>query len=312
MINTALRTKADFDWCKAHPYASLDDKLVDAEDAQSGKFYHCPICGTQMYVRTNQHGVSYYVHRNGMPHTEDICRTKESKGGNRIATVNSSDFRPEKFFDKLLGVAQPNHPPIDPHGNDDPPQIVPPPIDKGDIDPENYKKVTAASVKDIVDLGLHRRDPDRLINEKNGVRVKDMIYSVLSFQDLFNDPALLNNVPKIVELKPIFPNEAEHTILCKGFFKNGKNDNGKNEYTDIYFRLVFEGDNDLFDTWVNRLFERYTRDNKTKGLRSRYKSVFVAGNWNLSENRHQYKDVEYLTFETQVVNPRRQIYPLPV
>ena len=263
-----------------------------------------------------------------MPHTNPICKLVST--AKKIPETDLIDFDPEVFFREILrkqtkkpaltsgneGNSSPTSPGVSPtegghEDSDDDSEIEDEYNDEfgddseEDLEKMDLKTVPASSISDIVILGFHMIRGDTIINATRHITVTDMLIAPPSFDLLKNDPAMLHDTTKIVQMKALYPGKKD--ITCRMYRAR---DNGSYDY--VYFRLIPEHKEQL-SVLIKKLFTKTKGDKPgtTKAI-PKHASIFIASNWRLSESPYQLKDIDYPCYTAIIHNTRKQIFGLPL
>lgn len=340
MIIEALKTKQEYLSHKADSNYTI--KPISIKDAIDGRPYYCKDCGTTLFSRRPTSREHSFVHAKGMPHTEDICRTKESE--HQTPTANVRSFNLKDFFFDMIDVikskfikehnldndeepTEEDNWPIWDDDNDltddnqDPDNTssdtidVPLDIDNTpvDEDKENREYIDYLSpikaVKHVIDCGYERYAPDIIINDTYNIRVRDLIYSVPIHDELFTNPNLLNNLNRIVEMQPVTIIHQDNRfdgksyVLARIFHYNKE----KGCYDNIYFRLFIHQEDEYWNIY-NKLFTKVGKEHK---FMNKYNSIFVINHWIISNTPNSFNDQYYTTYEADIYDFKKQIYAPP-
>lgn len=329
MIIKALFSKQEYDNYRRNPERTI--KVIRADDAEKGHVYCCPFCGTDLHLKVSVNDTHFFACYPNKPHTQKSCiriakrseavdtdipsfdlglffnsllqpetNTKPpKKGGEELEEKNENLGEDELFSDDS------ESPETLTDGEEDPDQLI---ESEEEIAPDDtlVKIVPPKTIRDILDLGYNRIRGNELINSTSKIKVSDLIIGLPSLSMLANNPEMIDHAVRIIEMRALFNSHFDNSIICRSFFKN---DDG--EYTEIYFYLHTESHrqfNSLFDKLLKKIADSETGKLVLKPL---HKSIYICGNWVLSKTPHKYKGKEYLRFDTNIINIRKQVYCSP-
>ena len=289
-------------------YASIDDyqqsqkniseitpRLVSAVDAEQGQAYYCPYCGARLFRRISDKGVSYYVCHKGEKHRHPVCIRKEKESITRA--VNSPNFSVDHFFDGILKLeVKDEETPDPPTGIIEPGKKTKPPEDPSH---GSFRVLPYSSIQQLVDDDIKIKGRNAIIDYENHklidlVVVKEWIRFV--FPSFSGGKRILECVPNYCDLDRRY-------LQFRCYMKNQQNDS----FSHYYFNLYFGEKEKQFNRFASLLFYNETNDSGATRHRSKYSTVFVAGDWEKDNVNNMWTGIKRETYRADFVSSK-QIY----
>ena len=273
----------------------LTAKLIPASNATKGNTYYCPFCGAKIHKKTSQNGVDFFARNNGEIHTNEVCKQID-KNKKDLYTTYVPDFTEDNLWNHIFIEPKEdssNHKPTGTDGPDNPsgdlfPTSGDDSIDSSDDedesedepDPEEdkddyslgnetiIKQHPVVSISPLIEQLFDRRGPNYVINTGKNIRISDVLLAAPSFGKVFENPDIINNCRKIIELQPDYSVGGDK-ILCHIFDKEGNK---------IYFVLCF-ADIKQHKKASKKMFTKGSWDNGAPRDIRKFSSIFVAGLW---------------------------------
>ena len=291
-------------------YCSIDDyqrsqknvyedtpRIVSAVDAEQGQDYYCCYCGAHLFRRTSDKGVSFYVCYKGEKHSHPICIRKEKESITRA--VNSPEFSVDLFFNRLFNS--------EPKTNNSETLENATVILESEKDVKNSEESSHDSFRVLPYSSIQQLvDDDIKIKGRNAVIDYDRnkLVDLIVFKEWirFVFPSFTGG-KRIFECVPNYCDLERRYLQFRCYVRNQYNDT----YDQYYFNLYFGQKEKQFNRFANLLFSNEANDSGSTRPKSKYSTVFVAGDWVIDSINNVWAGIKRETFKTDFVSAK-QIY----
>ncbi len=290
-------------------YASIDDyqqsqkniseitpRLVSAVDAEQGQAYYCPYCGARLFRRISDKGVSYYVCHKGEKHRHPVCIRKEKESITRA--VNSPNFSFDHFFGGILKSE-----PEEIEGET--PKISTVIVEPGEKtklpeDPQHdsFRVLPYSSIQQLVDDDIKIKGRNAVIDYENHKLIDLIVFKEwikFVFPSFFGGKRILECVPNYCDLDRRY-------LQFRCYVKNPQNN-----FIDYYLNIYFGKKEKQFNRFARMLFSNEASASGSTRPRSKYSTVFVAGDWEKDNVNNMWGGIKRETYRADFVSSK-QIY----
>jgi hypothetical protein len=291
-------------------YASIDDyqqsqknisentpRLVSAVDAEQGQAYYCCYCGARLFRRTSDKGVSYYVCFGGEKHSHPICIRKEK--ASTTYAVNSPEFSVVLFFNHLFDSESETE---SSKTREKATAIIK--FEKDAEDSENssqdsFRVLPYSSIKQLIDDDIKIRGRNAVIDYDRN-KLVDLIVFGEWLKDVWPS---FSGGKRIFECIPNYCDLGRWYLQFRCYLKNPPI--GASNY--YYLNLYFGQKEKQFNRFASLLFSNETNDSGSTRPKNKYRTVFVAGDWETDNINNYWAGTKHETFRADFVSSR-QIY----
>jgi len=272
-------------------------RLVSATDAEQRQAYYCPYCGAHLFRRISDKGVSYYVCHKGEKHRHPTCIRKEKESITRA--VNSPEFSVDHFFSGIL-KSEPEE------KNGETTEISTVMVDTGekaklpeDARHGSFRVLPYSSIQQLVDDDIKIKGRNAVIDYD-----KNQLVDLIVFKEWirFVFPSFPGG-KRILECCPNYCELERRYLQFRCYVKNPHNDS----FNNYYFNLYFGKKEKPFNRFASLLFSNEANDSGATRPKSKYSTVFVAGNWEKDNVNNMWADTKRETYKADFVSSK-QIY----
>lgn len=296
MILEAYGSIEDYQRSKINGYEDTP-KLISAVDAEQGKDYYCPYCGAHIFRRVSDKGVSYYVCHKGAKHIDPTCIRKEKESITRA--VNTPEFSVVHFFNRLF-----NSEPEEKIGEG--PEIPTVTVTSGgkvklldDEHHDSFRVLPYSSIQQLVDDEIKIQGRNAVI-DYNRNKLVDLI--VFGEWIKFVIPSFSGG-KRILECVPNYCDLKRRSLQFRCYVKDPE----KDSFNDYYFNLHFGKKEKQFDRFASLLFANEVNDSGSTRPKTKYSTVFVAGDWQKDNVNNVWKGKKHETYRADFESSK-QIY----
>ena len=296
MILEAYDSIEDYQRSKNNGYED-PPRLISAVDAEQGQDYYCPYCGAHIFRRVSDKGVSYYVCHKGEKHSVTTCIRKEKESITRA--VNSPEFSLAHFFSGIF-KSEPEE------KNGEGPDISTVVVDPGkkvklpdDAHHDSFRVLPYTSIQQLVDDDIKIKGRNEVIDYDKNQLVDLIVFKEwirFVFPSFCGGRRILECVPNYCDLKRSY-------LRFRCYVKNQHNDT----YDQYYFNLYFGNKEKQFNRFANLLFSNEINDSGTTRPKSKYSTVFVAGDWKKDNINNMWSGTKHETYRADFESSK-QIY----
>jgi|GEM_PF-2631120 len=287
-------------------YCSIDDyqrsqknvhedtpRLVSAVDAEQGQDYYCCYCGAHLFRRTSDKGVAFYVCHRGEKHNHPICIRKDKESITHA--VNSPEFSVDLFFNRLFN---PEHDTKTSErsaiiASENKAKIL------EDSSHDSLRVLPYSSIQQLVDDDIKIKGRNAVIDYDSN-KLVDLIVFKEWIRYVF--PSFPGG-KRILECCPNYCDLERRYLQFRCYRKNQHIDT----YDQYYFNLYFGSKEKQFNHFANLLFCNEANDSGSTRQKSKYSTVFVAGDWVTDGINNMWAGTKRETYKTDFLSPK-QIY----
>lgn len=291
-------------------YSSIDDyqrfkknvfedtpRLVSAVDAEQGQAYYCCYCGARLFRRTSDKGVSYYVCFSGEKHSHPTCIRKEKESMTRA--VNSPEFSVDHFFSRIFN--------FEPETNNRETHEKSTSILETEKEAKlsedsrygSFRVLPYSSIQQLVDDDIKIRGRNAVIDYDRN-KLVDLIVFKEWIRFVFPS---FSGGKRIFECVPNYCDLERRYLQFRCYLKNPQNDS----FNHYYFNLYFGQKEKQFNRFASLLFINEANASGSTRPKSKYSTVFVAGDWEKDNVNNMWSGTKHETLKTDF-SSSKQIY----
>lgn len=272
-------------------------KLVSAVDAEQGQAYYCCYCGSRLFRRTSDKGVSYYVCFSGEKHSHPICIRKEK--ASTTYAVNSPEFSVDLFFNRLFSSDLEKNNIETLEKSTAIIESEKDAKDSKDSSHDSFRVLPYSSIKQLIDDDIKIRGRNAVIDYDRN-KLVDLIVFKEWIRFVFPS---FSGGKRIFECVPNYCDLERRYLQFRCYVRNQHNDT----YDQYYFNLYFGQKEKQFNRFANLLFSNEVNDSGSTRPKSKYSTVFVAGDWEKDNVNNMWSGTKHETLKTDFLSSK-QIY----